>query len=73
MDDSEGLWDDTMSAAQIKVWHKCFKDGHQSVESDSRAGRPATNRAPANAEHAQAAANRDGRLLVRELKLTCVF
>ena len=20
------FWDDAMSAAQIKVWHKCFKD-----------------------------------------------
>ena len=26
--------DDAMSAAQIKVWHKRFKDGRESVESD---------------------------------------
>ena len=26
--------DGVMSAAQIKVWHKCFKDGQESVESD---------------------------------------
>ena len=26
--------DDVMSAAQIKVWHKHFKDGQESVESD---------------------------------------
>ena len=34
--------DNAMSAAQIKVWHKCFKDGRESVESDPRSGRPAT-------------------------------
>ena len=40
-----------MSAAQIKVWHKCFKDGGESDESDSHSGRrPATSRAPENAE-----------------------
>ena len=26
--------DDTMTAAQIQVWHKCFKDGLKSVERD---------------------------------------
>ena len=40
------LGDDTMNAAQIKVWHKCFKDGQESVESDPRSGRPATSRTP---------------------------
>ena len=33
--------DDAMSTAQIKVWHKCFKDGGKSVESDPCSGRPA--------------------------------
>ena len=36
--------DDAMSAAQIKVWHKRFKDGRESVESDPHSGRPATSR-----------------------------
>ena len=36
-----GNGDDTMSAAQIKVWHKHFKDGQESVESDPHSGRPA--------------------------------
>ena len=31
-----------MSVVQIKVWHKYFKDGRESVESDPRSGRPAT-------------------------------
>ena len=26
--------DDAMSAVQINMWHKCFKDGQESVESD---------------------------------------
>ena len=50
--------DDAMSAAQIKVWHKCSKDGPESVESDPRSGRPATSRTPENVERARAAINR---------------
>ena len=38
--------DDAMSAAQIKVWHKSFKDGRESVESDPPSGRPAASRTP---------------------------
>ena len=48
-----------MRAAQIKVWHKRFKDGWESVESDSHSGRPATSRTPENAECTQAANNKD--------------
>ena len=32
-----------MSAAQTKMWHKHFKDGRESVESDPCSGKPATN------------------------------
>ena len=60
--------DDTMSAAQIKAWHKCFKDGQESVESDPRSGRPATSRTPENVEHVQAAINKGRQLSVRELE-----
>ena len=42
--------DDAMTAAQIKVWHKHFKDGRESVESDPCSGRPVTNRTPENVE-----------------------
>ena len=42
--------DDAMTAAQIKVWHKHFKDGRESVESDPRFRRPATSRTPENGE-----------------------
>ena len=51
--------DDAMSAAQIKVWHKGFKDGRESVGNDPCSGRPATSRRPENVECVQAAINRD--------------
>ena len=38
----EAFRDKAMSAAQVKVWHKYFKDGRESVENDPRSGRPAT-------------------------------
>ena len=48
-----------MSVAQIKVWHKCFKDGRESAESDPHSGRPATSRTPENVERVQAVINKD--------------
>ena len=42
--------DDAINAAQIKVWHKCFKEGWESVESDPHSGRPKTIRTPKNVE-----------------------
>ena len=51
--------DDAMSAAQIKVRHKHFEDGGESVESDPRSGRPATSRTPVNVECVWAAINQD--------------
>ena len=53
--------DDAMSAAQIKVWHKRFEDGRESVEIDPHSGRPATSRTPENVERLQAATNKDWR------------
>ena len=55
------FWDDAMSAAQVKVWHKCFKGGEESPESDPHSGRPATSRTPENVERLQAATNKDWR------------
>nr|XP_053776426.1 protein GVQW3-like [Desmodus rotundus]XP_053776427.1 protein GVQW3-like [Desmodus rotundus] len=60
--------DDAMNAAQIEVWHKGFKDGQESVESDPHSARPATNRTPANAESVPAAINKERRLKVQELE-----
>ena len=58
--------DDAMSAAQIKVWRKCFKDGGESAESDACSGRPSTNRKPANVERVWDVINKDQRLTVGE-------
>ena len=67
----EAIWmiqkdfgDNAMSAAQIKVWHKCFRDGQESVESDPHSGRPATSRIPENVEHVCATINKDRQLTV---------
>ena len=60
--------DDAMSAVQIEVWRKCFKDGQGSVESDPCSGRPATSRTPENVECVQVAINKDQQLTVRELE-----
>ena len=51
--------DNAMGTVQIKVCHKCFKDGQESVESDSCSGRPAKSRTPENVERVRAAINKD--------------
>ena len=50
---------DTINAVQIKVWHKYFKDGWESVKSDPHSGRPATSRTPENVERLWAAVNKE--------------
>ena len=57
-----------MSTLQIKVWHKRFKDGWESVESVPCSGRPATNRTRENVECVWAAINKDQQLTVWELE-----
>ena len=56
--------DNEMNAAQIKVWHKCFKDSQEALESDPHSGRPATSRTPENVECVWAATNKDWQLTV---------
>ena len=53
---------DARSAVQIKVWHKCFKEGEESVERDPCSGRPE------NVEHVWAAINKDQQLTARTRK-----
>ena len=60
--------DDAMSAVQIKVWHECFEDVWESVESDPHSGRPATSRTPENVECVRAAISKDQWLTVRDLE-----
>ena len=54
-----------MNAAQTEVWHKRFKGGPESVESDTCSGRPATSRTPENIDRVWAAINKDRRLTVK--------
>ena len=57
-----------MSAVQIIVWHKCFKGGRESVESDPRSGRPETSRTPESVQCVWAVIKNDQRLTVWELE-----
>ena len=54
--------DGAISMAQIKVWHKHFKDGWESVESVPCSGRPAIGRTHENVECVLAAINKDWQL-----------
>ena len=56
--------DDAMTAAQIKLRYKYFKDGQESVESDPCSGRLVIRKTPENVERVQAAINKDRRLTV---------
>ena len=60
--------DDAMSAVQIKVRHKHFEDGWESVESDPHSGRPATSRTSERVERVRAAINKDQQLTGWELE-----
>ena len=51
------------------MWHKCFKDGRESVESDPCSGRPATSRTTENVELVWPAINKDWPLTVGELEV----
>ena len=51
---------------ETKVWHKCFRNGWKSVESDPHPGRPATSRTLENVECVWALINKDQRLTVQE-------
>ena len=53
---------------KIKVWHKCFKDGQESVENDPRSGRPAVSRTPENVERVRAAIHKNWWLTLQELE-----
>ena len=66
--DSEGFCGWCNECDTIEVWHKCFKDSWESVESGPCTGRPATSRTPENVEHVWAAIDKDGRLTVWELE-----
>ena len=51
--------DGAMNAVQMKVYHKCFKDGQKSVENDPLSGKSTISRTPENVECIWAAINKD--------------
>ena len=51
--------DNAMNAALREVWHKQFKDGQESVESDPHSGKPARSRTPENVKLVRIAINKD--------------
>ena len=63
----KAFMDNAINAVQIKMSHKHFKDGQESVESDPRSGQPVTSRTPENVEHVWGAVNEDWLLTVQEL------
>jgi len=50
---------------KVFKWHKLFKDGRESVEDESRAGRPLTSRTDNNVQRVREVLNSDRRLSVR--------
>ena len=60
--------DESMGIIQIKEWYKRFKNGHTSVDSDPRSGRPSLTTTPENIERVRFAIEGDRRLTVRELE-----
>ena len=55
-----------MSNGQIKMWYRRFKDGRESVKSDSRSGRP-SRRTSENVNRVRVAINENPRLTIRKL------
>lgn len=56
---------DSLSQTAVFKWHKLFKDGRESVEDESRAGRPSTSRTDDNVQRVRDVLNSDRRLSVR--------
>ena len=65
---TQAFGDNAISAAQMEVWQKCFKDGRESVESDPHSGKSATSRTPENVKCAWTSINKDQRLTVQALE-----
>jgi hypothetical protein len=59
--------DDAMSTSRIKEWYNRFKNGHTSVYSEPRSGRPSTSRNENAIEQVQTAIMQDHRITVREI------
>ena len=58
----EALENYSLSRAQVRKWHKAFKEGWEKVADNSRSGRPSTSRTDENLNRVRDGLNQDGRL-----------
>ena len=63
----QAFGNEALSPTQIKQWFKRFKDGHASVESDPRSGRPSTSRKEEVMDQVREKVLEDRRLTVQEI------
>jgi len=59
--------DDAMSITQIKEWYNWFKDGHMSMESSARSGRPSTSQNDELIGQVRTLVMQDRRVTIQEL------
>ena len=57
--------DDVMSQTRIYEWHKCFREGQESVNDDSKSGRLSTARNDENVAQVRKLICADRRLTIR--------
>lgn len=65
--------DSSLKKSQVFNWHRRFREGRESVEDDSRSGRPAEIRTSTNLERIKDLIMSDRRLTIRELSLATGF
>ena len=63
----EAYGHDAMSRARVFDWHRRFKEGRTSVESDERPGRPSTSRNAETVENIRGLVKTDRRLTIRDI------
>ena len=60
--------DESMGITQIKEWHRRFKNGRTSVDSDPCSGKPSLTTTPENIERVRLAIESDRQLTARALE-----
>uniref|UniRef100_A0A1B6D8M0 Mos1 transposase HTH domain-containing protein n=1 Tax=Clastoptera arizonana TaxID=38151 RepID=A0A1B6D8M0_9HEMI len=63
----EAYGDQSLSSAQVKRWHKSFKDGREDVEDEQRSGRPSTTQTDEDVNRVREFLNIDRRASLREI------
>lgn len=63
----EAYGDQSLSSAQVKRWHKSFKEGREDVEDEQRSGRPSTTQTDEDVNRVREFLNIDRRASLREI------